>query len=82
MKLLQVQGSESLARDLDSGAVVNLDSSSYEEYIKKRQANLSIKNKIKEQDDAICNINKDLQEIKEILKSLVTNKYCGNDTSN
>lgn len=65
--MIKVEGHNNLFRDEESGAIMNLDISGYQEYIKKR----SKKNKEREE---IKNIKTEINEIKSMLKQILENK--------
>lgn len=62
--MIPVKGHPNLYRDENSGAIVNCDNQAYNQYIN------SVKNR-KNQQLQIENIQKDLDEIKQLLKELL-----------
>ena len=60
----KVEGHSSLVRDTESGAVINNDSTSYQNYIAMREKKLKEK-------ERIDNIEDEIVEIKSLLKDLI-----------
>jgi|TARA_A100001201_G_scaffold28181_3_gene30720 hypothetical protein len=60
----KVEGHSSLVRDTESGAVINNDSTSYQNYIAMREQKLKEK-------ERIDNIEEEIVEIKSLLKDLI-----------
>jgi len=69
--LIPVEGKPNLYRDLNSGAIVNTDNSSYRQHLQhiKNLENQKIRMEILE--DKVNQINDDLGEIKSLLKNLI-----------
>ena len=75
-KYVQVVGHTSLARDLDTGAVINTNRSDYERYVKQKrlfQERNSQIEQINKHTSEINSIKDDLQEIKSMLLQMVKN---------
>lgn len=62
--LIPVEGHKNLYRDSNSGAIINNDSFSYNQYVK-------MKEEKKKQKEEIENIKNDINEIKSLLKELL-----------
>lgn len=62
--LIPVEGHKNLYRDSNSGAIINNDSFSYNQYVK-------MKEEKKKQREEIENIKNDISEIKSLLKELL-----------
>lgn len=62
--MIPIEGHNNLFRDETTGALVNLDTSEYNQYIK-------IKTDRKKQKEEIENIKKDIEEIKLLLKEII-----------
>jgi|TARA_R100000482_G_scaffold122549_1_gene70490 hypothetical protein len=60
----KVEGHSSLVRDTESGAVINNDSTSYQNYIAMREQKLKEK-------ERIDSIEEEIVEIKSLLKDLI-----------
>jgi hypothetical protein len=67
LNMIKVEGHTNLFRDEESGAIMNLDTAGYHEYVKKR----SMKQK---QRDEIDSIKSELDEIKMMLKQILKNR--------
>ena len=65
--MIQVEGNKNLFRDENTGAIVNMDTQGYFNYVNSRNRKLSEK---KELD----NMKKDIDEIKSLLHELVNHK--------
>tara|TARA_B100001113_G_scaffold30807_1_gene22142 strand:+ start:485 stop:685 length:201 start_codon:yes stop_codon:yes gene_type:complete len=65
--MIQVEGNKNLFRDENTGAIVNMDTQGYFNYVNSRNRKLSEK---KELD----NMKKDIDEIKSLLHELVNRK--------
>jgi len=63
-KMIKVEGYSNLYRDEKTGAIVNCDSTTYNQYVN----SLNIQEAKKEELD---NLKKDIQEIKSLLKDLL-----------
>jgi hypothetical protein len=68
MGLVRVEGHLNLYKDENTGAVVNLDSTAYNQYIQSRK---NKENKLKSQQQEIDNIKNEISEIKSLLKELI-----------
>jgi hypothetical protein len=71
MEFVKIQDSDSLVRDLTSGAVINTSTTDYQNYLIKRNANKQIKEEIKQNSDKIKQIESDMSEIKQLLITLI-----------
>lgn len=68
---LKVEGSDSLIRDMSTHAIINTNSSEYENYMRQRNRSLSQIEKLEQHDVDINTIKRDLVEIKSLIMSLV-----------
>lgn len=68
---IKVKDREKLARDRDSNAIVNLDYDDYAVYIENYNRVLSEKQKIQKLESEVSTIKDDLNEIKDLLRSLL-----------
>lgn len=66
-KMIRVEGHSDLYRDDDTGAIVNCDTHSYDQYVKMRSEKQRQKNEIEQMKRDIC-------EIKSLLIKLVDGK--------
>ena len=64
MKLVKVEGYPDLYRDMDTGAIINKDTSGYQQYL----SNSSNRKNTKKELDQLKN---DVNEIKSLLKELI-----------
>ena len=65
--MIPVEGHNNLFRDEKSGAIVNCDTSEYNQYIK-------MKSERQKQKDEISELKKDVQLIKNLLMELINDK--------
>ena len=61
--LIRVEGEKHLFRDPDTGAILNTDSSGYNQYVKMRKRRQT-------QKEELDTLKKDIEEIKSLLKEL------------
>ena len=73
-RFVKVSGSDTLVRDMESGAIVNVSTDEYNNYKRKIGSIQDIKTKLKEQDEKISELKSDISEIKNLLLSLLTTK--------
>lgn len=64
MKLVKVEGHPDLYRDMDTGAIINKDTSGYQQYL----SNSANRKNTKKELDQLKN---DVNEIKSLLKELI-----------
>ena len=72
--LIKVKDHKNLYRDASTNSIINIDSGEYENYLKRRNANLKKHNEIDELKDDVNSIKNDLSELKSLLKVLVDDK--------
>jgi hypothetical protein len=68
---VKVKDKDGLLRDLSSGAIINNNTSEYENYIKKRNASKQVREDLDKQSEEINNIKNDISEIKHLLITLI-----------
>ena len=73
-QLLKVEQNTSLVRDVSSNAILNNNTSDYQNYIKNKQIALSKTNEIIRQAEQINNLKQDMAEIKQMLATLIKGK--------
>jgi SPX domain protein involved in polyphosphate accumulation len=61
--LIRVKGEQHLYRDRETGAILNTDSSGYNQYVKMRKRRQT-------QKDELDTLKKDIEEIKSLLKEI------------
>ena len=72
MSLQPVKDYKFLARDSESGAIINLDQNAYEEFLKRHRRAEYQKEVIEKNTNDINSIKSELTEIKTMLKTLLT----------
>ena len=70
MEFIKVQGYDGLVRDTNTNAIINTNKDDYENYKKQREEKLKEKERISLIESDMTNIKNDLDEIKNILRSL------------
>jgi hypothetical protein len=73
-QLLKVEQNTSLVRDVSSNAILNNNTSDYQNYIKNKQIALSKTNELSRQAEQINNLKQDMAEIKQMLATLTKGK--------
>ena len=68
MDYYKIDGNKDLARDLETGSIVNVNNIEYEQYVSMRKARKE-KNASVEED--LANLKSEMNEIKSLLKELV-----------
>ena len=71
MEFVNIQDSDSLIRDLSSGAVINTNTTDYQNYLARKNSSKDMKQQIKQNSDKIEKIESDLSEIKQLLITLI-----------
>jgi len=71
MQVVKIQDSDSLVRDLSSGAIINTNNTEYQNYLNKKTALKQMREQIKQNSDEIKEIKSELSEIKHLLISLI-----------
>jgi len=71
MEFVKIQDSDSLVRDLTSGAVINTNTTDYLNYLARKNSSKDMKQQIKQNSDKIEKIESDLSEIKQLLITLI-----------
>lgn len=71
MKYLKVDGHQSLARDTETNAILNLDIDSYKNYMKMKEIKLREEQRVSNLENQIDTLKGDLNEIKNLLKEFV-----------
>ena len=70
MKYLKVNGHDDLVRDVETGAIVNVNVREYENYIKIKEIKQREEKRVSNLEDEMSNIKNDLNEIKNLLRGL------------
>lgn len=71
--LIKVKDHKNLYRDASTNSIINMDSGEYENYLKRRKANLKKHNEIDELKNDVNSMKNDLSELKSLLKVLIDN---------
>ena len=71
MDFVKIQDSDSLVRDLSSGAVINTNTTDYQNYLARKNSSKDMKQQIKQNADKIKQIESDVSEIKQLLITLI-----------
>ena len=69
--LYGVDGNKDLARDPSTNAVVNVNSSDYENYLARREAKSKKTQRVQNLEEDLANMKGDIDEIKSLLKELL-----------
>ena len=72
MKYLKVQGNDGLVRDVESNAIINTNNNDYNNYLEQRNSALSKRDEIARQANEINIIKSDINDIKQMLLSLLS----------
>lgn len=71
---LKVVGHDGLVRDSSTQAVINTNTTEYDEYINRRNAMEAEKNQLKKQGEEINILKSDISEIKQMLSLLIKDR--------
>lgn len=71
MEKVKVDGHPDLYRDVKSGAIINKNSSDYENYMRTHRVRMTEKQKINEMESDLNSIKDEISEIKFLLKQLI-----------
>jgi len=74
IKYLKVENNSSLVRDITSNAIVNTNTDDYNQYMRNKEMTLERLSKINEQDAQINSLKQDMDELKQMVASLLKNK--------
>jgi uncharacterized FlaG/YvyC family protein len=75
MEYVKVKDHVNLLRDPKTNTIVNTDTSSYNEYITRRNAKKEEDQKSQSIEDDLANLKGEINEIKDLLHQLVQTKY-------
>jgi uncharacterized coiled-coil DUF342 family protein len=70
MEEVKVKGYSNLVRDPITNAIINTNTTAYEEYISRRQSKEKENQKVQNLESEIASMKNDLNEIKSLLRSL------------
>jgi hypothetical protein len=71
MEYIKVKGHDHLIRDPKTNSIINTNMSEYNEYISRRDSKLKENEKVNNLESDIANMKDDLNEIKNLLRSLL-----------
>lgn len=71
MNYLKVEGHSHLMRDRNTNSIVNTNMTEYQEYISRRNAKSDENQKIQNLEEDLTNMKDDINEIKNLLRSLI-----------
>jgi len=71
MEHLKVEGHTHLYRDPKTNSIVNKNMAEYREYVSRRDMKFEEKQQIQNLESDVANMKKDLNEIKNLLRSLI-----------
>lgn len=69
--LIRVQDHPNLARDRNTGAIVDVDSNGYERYVAQKQEKLGQRERFSQLEHRINNVESNLSDIKDLLTRLL-----------
>ena len=76
MDYIKVKGHDHLIRDPKTNSIINTNMSEYNEYISRRDSKLKENEKVNNLESDIINMKDDLNEIKNLLRSLLNESWC------
>lgn len=71
MNFVHIENNDSLVRDMTSGAIINTNSTEYQNYLNKRNSSKQMREQIKHNSEQIQEIKSEITEIKQLLISLI-----------
>ena len=71
MSYIKVKDNENFVRDSKSNCIINTNKSEYDEYLARRKSKQSEKNKVENLERDLSTLRNELDEIKNLLRSLV-----------
>ena len=71
MSYIKVKDNENLVRDTQSNCIINRNKAEYDEYLARRKSKQSEKNKVENLEKDLSIMKSELDEIKNLLRSLV-----------
>lgn len=78
MNYSKVEGYSHLRRDENTNSIINTNISEYQEYISRRDSKNEENQKVQTMEEELTNIKSDINEIKTLLRSLLTNESRSN----
>lgn len=71
MTYIKVKGHDHLIRDPETNSIINTNMSKYKEYISRRDSKIEENQKVQNLESDVANMKDDLNEIKNLLRSLI-----------
>lgn len=71
MTYIKVKGHSNLVRDPNNNSIINTNMNEYNEYVKRKNLKEQESQKIQNIENDIANVKSDLDEIKNLLRSLI-----------
>jgi len=75
MDYLKVEGYSHLVRDQNTNSIVNTNMSEYQEYVSRRNAKSEENQKVQNIEEELASMKDDIDEIKNLLRSLVNGSW-------
>jgi len=66
-----MEGHKDLARDPETGAIVNVNTLEYTQYLSRREVKTEKNQKVQTMEEDLANVKSELNEIKSLLKELL-----------
>ena len=66
-----MKGNKDLARDPETGAIVNVNTLEYTQYLSRREVKTEKNQKVQTMEEDLANVKSELNEIKSLLKELL-----------
>ena len=74
MNLIPVENQKDLYRDPRTNAIINMNKTEYESYIKRRESIKNEKSRVDKIEDDMSSVKEDLNEIKFLIKKLINDE--------
>ena len=71
MDFYEMEGHKDLARDPETGAIVNVNTLEYTQYLSRREVKTEKNQKVQTMEEDLANVKSELNEIKSLLKELL-----------
>ena len=71
MDFYELKGNKDLARDPETGAIVNVNTLEYTQYLSRRDVKTEKNQKVQTMEEDLANVKSELNEIKSLLKELL-----------
>jgi uncharacterized protein YqfB (UPF0267 family) len=71
MDFYEMEGHKDLARDPETGAIVNVNTLEYTQYLSRRDVKTEKNQKVQTMEQDLANVKSELNEIKSLLKELL-----------